>query len=167
MQNMDTLLRCPICFDFLSITMMSQCSHNCKYAWGMPHLSSARLCSLWYLCLSLSISKLYNFSHTMLLHDDVQYTMWRLTSGLYSRWYFWPEVTEAQTSILCLFLDLPPQGSFCLPLLLGAHCCKYINIQYYCINWIELNHFFFFKQFAPSAYESFFLTSCSALFVIW
>ncbi|XP_062401115.1 E3 ubiquitin-protein ligase RAD18 isoform X2 [Sardina pilchardus] len=28
LKNMDTLLRCPICFDFLSISMMSQCSHN-------------------------------------------------------------------------------------------------------------------------------------------
>lgn len=30
-QNMDTLLRCPICFEFLNITMMTQCSHNCTY----------------------------------------------------------------------------------------------------------------------------------------
>uniref|UniRef100_A0AAY4BQG0 Uncharacterized protein n=1 Tax=Denticeps clupeoides TaxID=299321 RepID=A0AAY4BQG0_9TELE len=30
LQNMDTLLRCPICFDYLNISMMSQCSHNCK-----------------------------------------------------------------------------------------------------------------------------------------
>ncbi|KAL2091564.1 hypothetical protein ACEWY4_013827 [Coilia grayii] len=28
LKNMDTLLRCPICFDFLSIAMMSPCSHN-------------------------------------------------------------------------------------------------------------------------------------------
>uniref|UniRef100_A0AAY4CLH2 RING-type E3 ubiquitin transferase n=1 Tax=Denticeps clupeoides TaxID=299321 RepID=A0AAY4CLH2_9TELE len=28
LQNMDTLLRCPICFDYLNISMMSQCSHN-------------------------------------------------------------------------------------------------------------------------------------------
>ncbi|KAM9483185.1 E3 ubiquitin-protein ligase RAD18 isoform 2-T2 [Clarias gariepinus] len=27
-QNIDTLLRCPICFDFLNISMMTQCSHN-------------------------------------------------------------------------------------------------------------------------------------------
>lgn len=30
-QNIDALLRCPICFDFLNISMMTQCSHNCKY----------------------------------------------------------------------------------------------------------------------------------------
>ncbi|XP_072239255.1 E3 ubiquitin-protein ligase RAD18 isoform X2 [Leuresthes tenuis] len=28
LKNVDTLLRCPICFDFLSISMMSKCSHN-------------------------------------------------------------------------------------------------------------------------------------------
>ncbi|XP_028821084.1 E3 ubiquitin-protein ligase RAD18-like [Denticeps clupeoides] len=28
LKNMDTLLRCPICFDYLNISMMSQCSHN-------------------------------------------------------------------------------------------------------------------------------------------
>ncbi|KAF5909355.1 E3 ubiquitin-protein ligase RAD18 isoform X2, partial [Clarias magur] len=28
MKNIDTLLRCPICFDFLNISMMTQCSHN-------------------------------------------------------------------------------------------------------------------------------------------
>ncbi|XP_060775529.1 E3 ubiquitin-protein ligase RAD18 isoform X2 [Neoarius graeffei] len=28
LKNIDTLLRCPICFDFLNITMMTQCSHN-------------------------------------------------------------------------------------------------------------------------------------------
>uniref|UniRef100_A0A8C5ESY1 RING-type E3 ubiquitin transferase n=1 Tax=Gouania willdenowi TaxID=441366 RepID=A0A8C5ESY1_GOUWI len=27
-QNIDTLLRCPICFDFLNISMMTKCSHN-------------------------------------------------------------------------------------------------------------------------------------------
>uniref|UniRef100_A0A8C6WYZ7 RAD18 E3 ubiquitin protein ligase n=1 Tax=Neogobius melanostomus TaxID=47308 RepID=A0A8C6WYZ7_9GOBI len=26
----DTLLRCPICFDFLNITVMTKCSHNCN-----------------------------------------------------------------------------------------------------------------------------------------
>ncbi|MEQ2245363.1 hypothetical protein ILYODFUR_027028, partial [Ilyodon furcidens] len=26
--NVDALLRCPICFDFLNITMMTKCSHN-------------------------------------------------------------------------------------------------------------------------------------------
>uniref|UniRef100_A0A3B4AGL1 RING-type domain-containing protein n=1 Tax=Periophthalmus magnuspinnatus TaxID=409849 RepID=A0A3B4AGL1_9GOBI len=26
--NVETLLRCPICFDFLNITMMTKCSHN-------------------------------------------------------------------------------------------------------------------------------------------
>lgn len=30
-QNVDALLRCPICFDFVSIAMMTKCSHNCKY----------------------------------------------------------------------------------------------------------------------------------------
>lgn len=30
-QNIDTLLRCPICFDYLNVSMMTQCSHNCKY----------------------------------------------------------------------------------------------------------------------------------------
>lgn len=30
-QNIDTLLQCPICFDYLNIAMMTQCSHNCKY----------------------------------------------------------------------------------------------------------------------------------------
>uniref|UniRef100_A0A673HV26 RING-type E3 ubiquitin transferase n=1 Tax=Sinocyclocheilus rhinocerous TaxID=307959 RepID=A0A673HV26_9TELE len=28
LKSIDTLLRCPICFDFLNITMMTQCSHN-------------------------------------------------------------------------------------------------------------------------------------------
>lgn len=28
LKSVDTLLRCPICFDFLSITMMTKCSHN-------------------------------------------------------------------------------------------------------------------------------------------
>ncbi|XP_041743092.1 E3 ubiquitin-protein ligase RAD18-like [Coregonus clupeaformis] len=28
MQNVDTLLRCPICFEFLSIAVMRKCSHN-------------------------------------------------------------------------------------------------------------------------------------------
>ncbi|XP_046707048.1 E3 ubiquitin-protein ligase RAD18 isoform X5 [Silurus meridionalis] len=28
LKNFDTLLRCPICFDFLNISMMTQCSHN-------------------------------------------------------------------------------------------------------------------------------------------
>uniref|UniRef100_A0A4W5K370 RING-type E3 ubiquitin transferase n=1 Tax=Hucho hucho TaxID=62062 RepID=A0A4W5K370_9TELE len=28
MQNVDTILRCPICFEFLSIAMMTKCSHN-------------------------------------------------------------------------------------------------------------------------------------------
>lgn len=27
-KNVDTLLRCPICFDFLNISMMTKCSHN-------------------------------------------------------------------------------------------------------------------------------------------
>ncbi|KTF78576.1 hypothetical protein cypCar_00033360 [Cyprinus carpio] len=29
LKSIDTLLRCPICFEFLNITMMTQCSHNC------------------------------------------------------------------------------------------------------------------------------------------
>lgn len=37
-QNVENLLRCPICFDFLNITMMTKCSHNCKLSlndlWG-------------------------------------------------------------------------------------------------------------------------------------
>ncbi|XP_033823217.2 E3 ubiquitin-protein ligase RAD18 isoform X1 [Periophthalmus magnuspinnatus] len=28
LKNVETLLRCPICFDFLNITMMTKCSHN-------------------------------------------------------------------------------------------------------------------------------------------
>ncbi|XP_059925257.1 E3 ubiquitin-protein ligase RAD18 [Gadus macrocephalus] len=28
LKNVDTLLRCPICFDFVSIAMMTKCSHN-------------------------------------------------------------------------------------------------------------------------------------------
>ncbi|KAM9859796.1 E3 ubiquitin-protein ligase RAD18 [Aulostomus maculatus] len=28
LKSFDTLLRCPICFDFLSISMMTKCSHN-------------------------------------------------------------------------------------------------------------------------------------------
>ncbi|KAM4740233.1 E3 ubiquitin-protein ligase RAD18 isoform 2-T2 [Anableps anableps] len=28
LKNVDALLRCPICFDFLNITMMTKCSHN-------------------------------------------------------------------------------------------------------------------------------------------
>ncbi|XP_036426861.1 E3 ubiquitin-protein ligase RAD18 isoform X2 [Colossoma macropomum] len=28
LKTIDTLLRCPICFDFLNISMMTQCSHN-------------------------------------------------------------------------------------------------------------------------------------------
>nr|XP_046239783.1 E3 ubiquitin-protein ligase RAD18 isoform X2 [Scatophagus argus] len=28
LNNVDALLRCPICFDFLNITMMTKCSHN-------------------------------------------------------------------------------------------------------------------------------------------
>ncbi|KAK5613025.1 hypothetical protein CRENBAI_002917 [Crenichthys baileyi] len=28
LKNVDALLRCPICFDFLNITMMTRCSHN-------------------------------------------------------------------------------------------------------------------------------------------
>uniref|UniRef100_A0AAQ4RWN4 RING-type E3 ubiquitin transferase n=1 Tax=Gasterosteus aculeatus aculeatus TaxID=481459 RepID=A0AAQ4RWN4_GASAC len=28
LKNVDTLLRCPICFDFLNISMMTKCSHN-------------------------------------------------------------------------------------------------------------------------------------------
>lgn len=28
LKNMDTLLRCPICFEFLNISMMASCSHN-------------------------------------------------------------------------------------------------------------------------------------------
>uniref|UniRef100_A0A8C1J3M7 RING-type E3 ubiquitin transferase n=1 Tax=Cyprinus carpio TaxID=7962 RepID=A0A8C1J3M7_CYPCA len=28
LKSIDTLLRCPICFDFLNITMMTKCSHN-------------------------------------------------------------------------------------------------------------------------------------------
>ncbi|KAG7219252.1 hypothetical protein INR49_019200 [Caranx melampygus] len=28
LKGVDTLLRCPICFDFLNITMMTACSHN-------------------------------------------------------------------------------------------------------------------------------------------
>ncbi|XP_059426673.1 E3 ubiquitin-protein ligase RAD18 isoform X2 [Carassius carassius] len=28
LKGIDTLLRCPICFEFLNITMMTQCSHN-------------------------------------------------------------------------------------------------------------------------------------------
>ncbi|XP_074523823.1 E3 ubiquitin-protein ligase RAD18 isoform X2 [Halichoeres trimaculatus] len=28
LKDIDTLLRCPICFDFLNITMMTKCSHN-------------------------------------------------------------------------------------------------------------------------------------------
>ncbi|KAK7916708.1 hypothetical protein WMY93_012469 [Mugilogobius chulae] len=28
LKNLETLLRCPICFDFLNITMMTKCSHN-------------------------------------------------------------------------------------------------------------------------------------------
>uniref|UniRef100_A0A8C1ZIT9 Uncharacterized protein n=1 Tax=Cyprinus carpio TaxID=7962 RepID=A0A8C1ZIT9_CYPCA len=31
LKSIDTLLRCPICFEFLNITMMTQCSHNCTY----------------------------------------------------------------------------------------------------------------------------------------
>uniref|UniRef100_A0A3B4Y6J3 Uncharacterized protein n=1 Tax=Seriola lalandi dorsalis TaxID=1841481 RepID=A0A3B4Y6J3_SERLL len=30
LKNVDALLRCPICFDFLNISMMTKCSHNCK-----------------------------------------------------------------------------------------------------------------------------------------
>lgn len=28
LKNLDTLLRCPICFDFLNISLMAKCSHN-------------------------------------------------------------------------------------------------------------------------------------------
>lgn len=28
LKNVDTILRCPICFEFLSIAMMTKCSHN-------------------------------------------------------------------------------------------------------------------------------------------
>ncbi|XP_051996542.1 E3 ubiquitin-protein ligase RAD18-like isoform X2 [Xyrauchen texanus] len=28
LKNIDTLLRCPICFEFINITMMTKCSHN-------------------------------------------------------------------------------------------------------------------------------------------
>ncbi|XP_062853054.1 E3 ubiquitin-protein ligase RAD18 isoform X2 [Trichomycterus rosablanca] len=28
LKSIDTMLRCPICFDFLNISMMTQCSHN-------------------------------------------------------------------------------------------------------------------------------------------
>ncbi|XP_051563529.1 E3 ubiquitin-protein ligase RAD18-like isoform X9 [Myxocyprinus asiaticus] len=28
LKNIDTLLRCPICFEFINITMMTRCSHN-------------------------------------------------------------------------------------------------------------------------------------------
>ncbi|XP_018589526.1 E3 ubiquitin-protein ligase RAD18 isoform X2 [Scleropages formosus] len=28
LKNVDTLLRCPICFDYLNISMMTKCSHN-------------------------------------------------------------------------------------------------------------------------------------------
>ncbi|KAL7891505.1 hypothetical protein AOLI_G00009810 [Acnodon oligacanthus] len=28
LKTIDTLLRCPVCFDFLNISMMTQCSHN-------------------------------------------------------------------------------------------------------------------------------------------
>ncbi|XP_059185676.1 E3 ubiquitin-protein ligase RAD18 isoform X2 [Centropristis striata] len=28
LKNVDALLRCPICFDFLNVTMMTKCSHN-------------------------------------------------------------------------------------------------------------------------------------------
>ncbi|XP_053492053.1 E3 ubiquitin-protein ligase RAD18 isoform X2 [Ictalurus furcatus] len=46
LKNIDTLLRCPICFDFLNISMMTQCSHNFCSLCIRKFLSYKLLCPL-------------------------------------------------------------------------------------------------------------------------
>jgi len=56
-QGMDTLLRCPICFEFLNITMMTQCSHNCTY-----HITfTVQFISCYVLIDIISLSKILNY----------------------------------------------------------------------------------------------------------
>lgn len=33
MQRLDELLRCGICYDFMSTSMVTACSHNCKFSY--------------------------------------------------------------------------------------------------------------------------------------
>ncbi|KAK3557293.1 hypothetical protein QTP70_026687 [Hemibagrus guttatus] len=46
LKNIDTLLRCPICFDYLNISMMTQCSHNFCSLCIRKFLSYKLLCPL-------------------------------------------------------------------------------------------------------------------------
>uniref|UniRef100_UPI0037E834CF E3 ubiquitin-protein ligase RAD18 n=1 Tax=Semicossyphus pulcher TaxID=241346 RepID=UPI0037E834CF len=46
LKNVDALLRCPICFDFLNITMMTKCSHNFCSLCIRKFLSYKPLCPL-------------------------------------------------------------------------------------------------------------------------
>uniref|UniRef100_A0A1A8M7X9 RING-type E3 ubiquitin transferase n=1 Tax=Nothobranchius pienaari TaxID=704102 RepID=A0A1A8M7X9_9TELE len=46
LKSIDTLLRCPICFDFLNITMMTKCSHNFCSLCIRKFLSYKLLCPL-------------------------------------------------------------------------------------------------------------------------
>uniref|UniRef100_A0A3Q2SX44 RING-type E3 ubiquitin transferase n=1 Tax=Fundulus heteroclitus TaxID=8078 RepID=A0A3Q2SX44_FUNHE len=53
LKNVDTLLRCPICFDFLNITMMTKCSHNFCSLCIRKFLSYKLLCPV---CNSVSMN---------------------------------------------------------------------------------------------------------------
>lgn len=67
LKPMDTLLRCPICFEFLNISMMTQCSHNFCSLCIRKFLSYKLLCPV---CNSPSTEQ--DLRNNRLLDDLVQ-----------------------------------------------------------------------------------------------
>ncbi|XP_016322753.1 E3 ubiquitin-protein ligase RAD18-like isoform X3 [Sinocyclocheilus anshuiensis] len=67
LKSIDTLLRCPICFEFLNITMMTQCSHNFCSLCIRKFLSYKLLCPV---CNSPSTEQ--DLRNNRLLDDLVQ-----------------------------------------------------------------------------------------------
>uniref|UniRef100_A0A8C1UY19 RING-type E3 ubiquitin transferase n=1 Tax=Cyprinus carpio TaxID=7962 RepID=A0A8C1UY19_CYPCA len=62
LKSIDTLLRCPICFDFLNITMMTKCSHNCTYKFTVQFITISHvLCLTCHNCFSDTKSLLLFF----------------------------------------------------------------------------------------------------------
>uniref|UniRef100_A0A3Q2C6G1 RING-type E3 ubiquitin transferase n=1 Tax=Cyprinodon variegatus TaxID=28743 RepID=A0A3Q2C6G1_CYPVA len=63
LKNIDTLLRCPICFDFLNITMMTKCSHNFCSLCIRKFLSYKLLCPV---CNSVSMIMNYLYIYVIM-----------------------------------------------------------------------------------------------------
>uniref|UniRef100_A0A3B4AIC2 RING-type E3 ubiquitin transferase n=1 Tax=Periophthalmus magnuspinnatus TaxID=409849 RepID=A0A3B4AIC2_9GOBI len=61
--NVETLLRCPICFDFLNITMMTKCSHNFCSLCIRKFLSYKLQCPV---CNRVSMAKLIKKLNTLI-----------------------------------------------------------------------------------------------------